>query len=248
MFIPKKIRVGFQHREGTYTEKLAYVIYYDLKGKLRKEKSWEGWRDDKIEPVEFDNNPQDGFVLNKGITRYPWSSFGSNRSMIRVYDGRGIEFEITPENLIGLLMETNCSKRGLEGEFVYAWSGADLVLLPCSSEAYSDAVKNTERQGKKVSARDLKPGCSYMTKKGEEAIYMGRFPWFTWSLWKKTTRISQKKHIFAHSSKPKHGELFFPKGDASFLAELNNPDPVANYADLVDQFNASITIPRWMEM
>ncbi len=239
LFIPSKIRIGFCLRDGTYTGKLAYVIYYDAKGKLRKEKSWQTWRNDKIEPVEFDNKPQDGFVVNKGIQRYNWGHFGSNRSYIRIYDSRGIEFEITPENLIGLLVETNCSRRGLEGEFVYAWHGTELVLLPCSSQEYSAALKNTERQGKKVSARDLKPGCSYTTKKGEEVIYMGRFPWFTWSLWKKTTRISQKKHIFAHPSKPKYGELFFPKGDASFLAELNNPDPVANYADLVDQFNGS---------
>lgn len=218
LFIPQKIRVGFQHREGTYTEKLAYVIYYDSKGKLRKEKSWQTWRDDKIEPFDLENKPQDGFVLNKGIRRYNWGHFGSNRSMIRVYDCRGIEFEITPENLIGLLMETNCSKRGLEGEFVYAWSGTDLVLLPCSSEEYADAVKNTERQGKTISARDLKPGCSYTTKKGEEVIYMGRFPWFRWNLWDKKTRISQKKHVFAYPAKPKYGELFFPKSDVSFLS------------------------------
>ena len=239
LFIPKKIRVGFQHREGTYTNKLAYVIYYDIKGKLRKEKSWQGWRDDKIEPVEFDNEPQDGFVLNKGITRYPWSSFGSNRSMIRIYDSRGIEFEVTPENLIGLLMETNCSKRGLEGEFVYAWCGTELVLLPCCSEEYSEAVKHTERLGKKISARDLKPGCSYTTKKNEQVIYMGRFPWFSWDLYRHKSRISQKKHIFALPEKPKYGNKFFPK-DASFLAELDNSDPVQNYAELVDEFNADI--------
>ena len=239
LFIPKKIRVGFQKRDGTYTNKLAYVIYYDLKGKLRKEKSWQSWRDHGIKPVEFDNEPQDGFVLNKGITRYPWSSFGSNRSMIRIYDCRGIEFEITPENLIGLLMETNCSKRGLEGEFIYAWCGTELVLLPCCSEEYSEAVKHTERLGKKISARDLKPGCSYTTKQNEQVIYIGRFPWFTWDAYSHKTRISQKKHIFAHPTKLKYGNKFFPK-DASFLAELDNDDPVQNYAELVDEFNADI--------
>mgnify|MGYP003293415702 CR=1 FL=1 len=38
IFIPKKIKVGFQTREDTYTKKLAYVIYYDTQGKLRKDK------------------------------------------------------------------------------------------------------------------------------------------------------------------------------------------------------------------
>jgi len=252
LFIPKKIRVGYQNREGTYTGKLAYVIYYDAKGKLRKEKSWSGWRDDKIEPEEFENTPQDGFHLNKDIQRYNWSHFGSNRSYIRIYDSRGIEFEVTPENLIGILTETNCSKRGLDGEFVYAWCGTELVLLPCSSEAYTQAIKYTERQGKKISARDLKPGCSYTTKKDEQVIYMGRFPWFTWSLWKEKSRISQKKHIFARLQSnhkwvndeyvevKKNSYEFFPKGDASFLAELDSEDPVQNYAELVDQFNADV--------
>ena len=44
IFIPTKINVGFQERKDTYTGKLAYVIYFDEKGKLRKETSWQGWR------------------------------------------------------------------------------------------------------------------------------------------------------------------------------------------------------------
>ena len=34
IFIPTKINVGFQERKDTYTSKLAYVIYFDEKGKL----------------------------------------------------------------------------------------------------------------------------------------------------------------------------------------------------------------------
>lgn len=36
LFIPEKIKVGYQKRTDTYTNKLAYVIYYDEKNKLRK--------------------------------------------------------------------------------------------------------------------------------------------------------------------------------------------------------------------
>lgn len=39
IFIPKRINVGFRNRSDTYTKKLAYIIYYDEKGKLRKETS-----------------------------------------------------------------------------------------------------------------------------------------------------------------------------------------------------------------
>lgn len=31
IYIPKKIRVGYNKRGDTYTKKLAYVIYYDEK-------------------------------------------------------------------------------------------------------------------------------------------------------------------------------------------------------------------------
>ena len=39
LMIPDRIKVGYQKRDDTYTKRLAYVIYYDHKGVLRKEKS-----------------------------------------------------------------------------------------------------------------------------------------------------------------------------------------------------------------
>lgn len=74
IFLPKKIKVGYRTREDTYTGRLAYVIYYDAKGKLRKETSWQTWRSStgygyEGKPVkeshEFENVPTEGFVLNK---------------------------------------------------------------------------------------------------------------------------------------------------------------------------------------
>ena len=35
IFIPKTINVGYRNRDDTYTGKLAYVIYYAEKCKLR---------------------------------------------------------------------------------------------------------------------------------------------------------------------------------------------------------------------
>lgn len=85
IYIPEKIKVGYQNRNDTYTKKLAYVIYYDEKGKLRKETSWNSWRDEKIEPDDFDNEPTRGFVLNKkvGGDRYGWNP---RQTYTRVYD------------------------------------------------------------------------------------------------------------------------------------------------------------------
>lgn len=36
IFVPKTINVGYQNRSGTYTGKLAYVIYYDEKVSYEK--------------------------------------------------------------------------------------------------------------------------------------------------------------------------------------------------------------------
>lgn len=44
IFIPNKINIGFQNRNDTYTKKLAYIIYFDEKGKLRKETFRSLWR------------------------------------------------------------------------------------------------------------------------------------------------------------------------------------------------------------
>src|SRR5574343_1729160 len=131
IFIPKKIKVGFQNREDTYTKKLAYVIYYDEKGVLRKETSWQSWRDKTIEPVEFDNVPFSGFVLNKKVGGYSNYHWNPRQTYVRIYDPRDFEFEITVPNLLYILENGNSIKgKGLEGDFVYGWDGTELVLIP----------------------------------------------------------------------------------------------------------------------
>jgi hypothetical protein len=52
-----------------------------------------------------------------------WSTY------CRVYDPRGFEFEISIPNLLYILQECTSTKgKGLDGEFVYAWDGKDLVF------------------------------------------------------------------------------------------------------------------------
>jgi len=51
IFIPKEIKVGFQHRENTYQGVLGYVIY--KKGnEWKKTASWESWRTKYIESLD----------------------------------------------------------------------------------------------------------------------------------------------------------------------------------------------------
>lgn len=177
IFIPKTINVGYQNRSGTYTGKLAYVIYYDEKGKLRKETSWNGWRDENIPNNEYENIPTEGFVLNKKAGDYS-TGWDHRHAYCRVYDPRGFEFEITIENLLYILENANCIRgKGLEGEFVYGWDGKDLVLMPVESPDYKEINEFNKiiHNNECVKAKDLIIGATYLTKDNENWIYMGKF-------------------------------------------------------------------------
>lgn len=210
IYIPKKIKVGFQERHGTYTGKLAYVVYFDDKGKLRKETSWEGWRDKKIPSVEFDNEPTNGFVFNKNVRRIG-DHFSGGRSMMRVYDPRDFEFEITMDNLSGILMNSDISKSEINDQCVFAWSGQDLLLIPVSSEEYKNAIEFTDKQSLKISTKELIKGATYEHKKNSynKYVYLGFFDFIDLkSEWNKNSLVPKgNKHVFAilneHSNKVK---------------------------------------------
>lgn len=165
-FIPKKIKIGYQKRTETYTNKLAYIIYYDHKNVLRQETSWESWRDSSIDPDNFDNEPIEGFVLNKNVggCRTDWAY---RNAYIRVWDPRGFEFEITLENLL-FILEWNDSYagKGLSGKYCYAWCDKKVYLLPVNTEDYrkskiqSDAMYDLSNK-----KSELIPGALYKIKK-----------------------------------------------------------------------------------
>lgn len=130
--------------------------------------------DENLKPFEFDNVPTEGFVLNKRAGGYS-SGWNHRQTYARVYDPRGFEFEINIENLLFILQECNSIKgKALEGEFVYSWSGKDLILLPTSSSDYTSSKKFTEAQKSKVSLKDLIVGHEYMNKQMENIVYVGR--------------------------------------------------------------------------
>lgn len=183
IFIPKRIKVGFNKRDDTYTGKLGYAIYYDEKGVLRKEKSWESWREKDIEPIELDNIPMEGFVLNKKVGDYN-SGWGNHRSAYtRIYHPNGgWEFEITIENLLYILEHCTSTKgKGLEGEFVLGWDSTRLVLIPVDSPDYQELTKYSSilQENFKLGARTIKIGATYLNKNNEELTYIGKFDYYT---------------------------------------------------------------------
>lgn len=222
MIVPKKINVGYQKRPSTYTGKLSYVTYYDQKNKLRKKKSWEGWRDKGIKNDEFENVPVEGFVLNKKAGGYS-TGWNYRQSYIRVYDPRGFEFEITIENLIYILENCNSIKgKGIEGELVYAWDGPDLVLTPVDAPDYKELMEynKTLFSDEKVYAKDLIIGGTYKTSKNVNYVYLGRFD--KWQF---------DKHVDDEYGNP--NQTFENKGKHHFFGRMSSRGRSYDSLDLV---------------
>lgn len=239
IFIPKKIRVGFQERDDTYTQKLAYVIYYDAKGKIRKETSWDSWRDHKIKPVEFDNEPTGGFVLNKKVGGYKYD-WNVRNTYVRVYDSRDFEFEISVPNLLYILENTSSIKgKGLEGEFVYGWSGTELVLVPTSSPDYVEMSKLNElrHSNTKVSSKDLVLGATYKHKSNVNMVYMGRFDKYEDSRWHDISNGKSKglHYYFIELPTDQLFEIKTFKSLGDSFIELVDGNCVENYASLFEK-------------
>lgn len=248
MYIPKTITVGFQKRSDTFTGKLAYIIYTDHTGKLRKAASWNSWRDDKIEALTFDNTPQPGFTLNKGVKRD--GHWGSGRSMIRVWDPRDFEFEISVSNLIGVLMHADVSKRDITEPCVFAWWGTDLILLPTNSVEYQESVKHTEKQVKKFSSKDLKAGYTYEIKKEpKNVVYLGLFEQYEPTLideqqpdertyYQLNTRFEQrKKKSKAHVFYNLEGGFIETKSSATaYLANVISEEIHGDFPAMMDKY------------
>ncbi|NCQ51826.1 hypothetical protein GW796_08025 [archaeon] len=191
LYIPKKIKVGFQKRSDTFTGKLGFITYIDDKGLLRQENSWNGWRDQSIPDIEYSNEPHSNFVFNKDIKR---SSSFSEVTKVRIYDTRDFEFEIDVSNMMYILMHSDISKRDIAEDCVFAWNGKRLVLIPVNSEEYRSSVINTKKQNSKFSLKDLKVGSTYSTKKGKDVVYLGYHEWAEEKY--RTFESVGKKHIF----------------------------------------------------
>lgn len=230
IFIPEKINVGFQNRSDTYTKKLAYVIYFDHKSVLRKEASWNSWRDRSIDNIIYENAPTSGFVLNKKVGDYV-SSWNHRQAYVRVYDPRGFEFEITITNLLYILENTNSIKgKGLEGDFVYGIDGKELILIPTGSPDYVEITQFNKILHEKtyIKSRELILGATYKTKDNQEWTYMGRFNYYDYD-------VNKGKKYYFHDSTRTYSYFQTLKSLGDKLIGVVSEDCADNYADLFDK-------------
>lgn len=130
-------------------------------------------KDTSFIPIVFDNEPTEGFVLNKkaGGGNYSWNN---RNTYCRVYDPRGFEIEISVDNLLYILDYTNSIiGKGLEGSFIYGWSGKNLVLVPCSSPDYESFIEFSEVKGTKINPKKLISGGIYIDNFNKKIMYLG---------------------------------------------------------------------------
>lgn len=230
IFLPNKINVGFQKRSGTYTGKLAYVVYYDQKGVLRKEASWNSWRDKSIPNEEYENNPTEGFVLNKKVGGYD-TGWNHRQTYTRVYDPRGFEFEITIENLLYILENTSSIKgKGLEGEFIYGWDGKDLLLIPCGSPDYKELKEYNQKLKNKpnLKGKDLILGATYLSKENNQIVYLGRHKYYGWK------SVPDKKQYFFYNKNSKRFESY--KTIGKVIIDVISEERVEEYSEIFSKF------------
>lgn len=172
-YIPDKLKVGF----NTYDKNkfLAYFIYWDERGKLRKESSWESWRDKKIDPAEMENKPLDGFRVYRVRNGYRYSLWEQRDAKMMVeHPTMNCLFEITPANFLELITANGVDKNGtILTPCVMAWDGPSLVLMSTQSPEY---VETVEHSAKVKELKNIKPevGHTYKDKSGDEVVYLGR--------------------------------------------------------------------------
>lgn len=241
LFIPEKIKIGFNKRSDTFTGKLGFVIYQDEKKVWRQQKSWEMWCQEDMGEVILDNKPTSGFILSRDIQRDSYH-FGSGRSIIRVYHPEGFEFEIDCSNLLGIIANCDISKRDIAQECVFAWSAGKLILLPVNSLEYKESMEYTLKQSNKIDKEKLKEGFTYTTKKNpENLIYIGHLSYnanLEMHLKSKDVNFSfskAKKHVF-YSEKQREYKSVTPER----LSECIIMETHENYAKLYEKYINSV--------
>ena len=234
IFIPERINVGFQNRSDTYTKKLAYVIYFDHKGVLRKEASWNSWRDQKIDNIIHDNVPTSGFVLNKKAGGYS-SGWNHRQTYVRVYDSRDFEFEISITNLLYILENTNSIKgKGLDGEFVYGFDGKDLILIPTSSPDYVEIseLNKLRHEKPKFNGKELIIGATYKSNDNIDLIYLGRF-------YEANGENKESKAYFFYNMSGKYSKIQHYKSLTNNILDIVDDKCADNYSSLMDELTKS---------
>jgi len=129
------------------------------------------------------NDPQLGFHITKSISRS--GGWSGNNKLIRIFDPRGFELEISVDNLVKLMSMTTFIDGECQTECVWGRDGSRNVLLPVNSQLYTDAVANTTYSDNKgIKLKDVKFGDNVTLKSNEYneglvGVYLGLWRLYT---------------------------------------------------------------------
>jgi hypothetical protein len=248
MFIPKILKVRTRGKEKN---PLAYITYLDEKNVLRKEKSWSGWGDKQIDDVV--NTPMSGFKLESSVSRSrDW--FGTGRTLFRVIHPSNFVFELSANNFEEICKETGIIKGVFSGEYVLAWEGSNLALLPADTEDYKKHVSLTDKVfSGKVKTKDLVVGKNYNDKNGKcVGRYLGIMPMITndykyvfpvYSYNTKTGDAEEDKSHYLCKFSRKHvfADIKLKNGHLSYALAYSSPTVYeSDNSDVVDVSNVEI--------
>jgi hypothetical protein len=263
-YIPDKIIVGFKANEHVSTGKLGAPIYKDARDHIIREKTWRQLINDEAVPKkvfvgyetyedgkpnynksiykdlpgfplqEIDNTPIKGFILNKTKDKVKWEN---SPTSCYLYDPRGFEINISLNNLLYIHQLTKGDFQNID--FVYSWYGEGFVLLPCISEEYIESVEFQNVKSMKFSLKDLKPGCTFLTKELNTVIYMGKYDFVEVNKYVNSAvgsrRIcTSKEHMFCVKTVKEN--IFIPL-KSTHLAKISSDKPVANFNELSEELN-----------
>lgn len=205
---------------------------------------------ESVSPIEFDNTPMEGFVLNKKVGGHS-SGWNHRQAKARVYHPLGFEFEISFENVLYLLEHTNfIVGKGIEGKCILGWEGKNIVLIPENSSDYQEMMKFTSNQSKKsIKLKDLKVGHKYLTKQNEEWIYLGQYNEYGYCNLgndeKYTTlqfvpKVRNKVHLFYDVNR-KYGHYIEKTTCTTIIQELEEVD-ITSYLEEVSKMSKYVGV------
>jgi len=176
-FIPAKVLVGVKPRDNWDSNEinLSFFTYKGEDGKIKKENSWNNWRDQLLAPIELDNVLLDGFsLLNTTKRSSDW--FGTGRSVWRIQHPSGYTFEIDSSNFEGIIQSVGINAGGsIAGKCILVWRGQKLLLAPEKSVLYKESSAATKRQLSTIDINDVKIGSKVRLKDNTTGIYLGKF-------------------------------------------------------------------------
>lgn len=141
LYIPKSLYVELKIKDNCSTGKIGQVTsitYLDEGGTLREENiCWDHF--DLNNVSEFDNSPRNGFVINQEKK----GNYHNTRKNVLCYHPEGFNFEISYENLLGLITETNIEEGLIITPCIFAYSNKGLLLIPENSILCEKFIKTS---------------------------------------------------------------------------------------------------------